>query len=130
MSELPKCRDGEIGRRSGLKIRRAQKACGGSIPPPGTTGQGQPIRSAFVRKDSDPLLGSGHCIRSGALIRNSVRTVKFHPHWILPSHREPSRRLALVNCSTKGHVLQSSDGRQQIDREPCLVHATTGPHFK
>jgi hypothetical protein len=29
-------RDGEIGRRSGLKIRRAQKACGGSIPPPGT----------------------------------------------------------------------------------------------
>ena len=30
------CRDGEIGRRSGLKIRRAQKACGGSIPPPGT----------------------------------------------------------------------------------------------
>ena len=32
-----KCRDGEIGRRSGLKIRRAQKACGGSIPPPGTT---------------------------------------------------------------------------------------------
>ena len=30
-------RDGEIGRRSGLKIRRAQKACGGSIPPPGTS---------------------------------------------------------------------------------------------
>jgi hypothetical protein len=29
-------RDGEIGRRSGLKIRRAQKACGGSIPLPGT----------------------------------------------------------------------------------------------
>src|SRR5579871_84807 len=30
-------RDGEIGRRSGLKIRRGQKPCGGSIPPPGTT---------------------------------------------------------------------------------------------
>ena len=30
------CRDGEIGRRSGLKIRRGQKPCGGSIPPPGT----------------------------------------------------------------------------------------------
>ena len=31
------CRDGETGRRSGLKIRRGQKPCGGSIPPPGTT---------------------------------------------------------------------------------------------
>ena len=31
------CRDGEIGRRSGLKIRRGQKPCGGSIPPPGTS---------------------------------------------------------------------------------------------
>ncbi len=30
-------RDGEIGRRSGLKIRRGQKPCGGSIPPPGTS---------------------------------------------------------------------------------------------
>jgi hypothetical protein len=29
------CPDGEIGRRSGLKIRRPQ-GCGGSSPPPGT----------------------------------------------------------------------------------------------
>src|SRR5579864_1187162 len=33
-------RDGEIGRRSGLKIRRGQKPCGGSIPPPGTSNFG------------------------------------------------------------------------------------------
>lgn len=30
----PICRDGEIGRRRGLKIRRGQKSCGGSIPLP------------------------------------------------------------------------------------------------
>ena len=30
------CRSGEIGRRKGLKIPRAQKACAGSIPASGT----------------------------------------------------------------------------------------------
>src|SRR5438045_330501 len=48
-------RDGETGRRSGLKIRRAQKACGGSIPPPGTTH----TRINTEHLDNSHLLGFG-----------------------------------------------------------------------
>jgi hypothetical protein len=64
-------RDGEIGRRSGLKIRRGQKPCGGSIPPPGTI---QPIHSRLVSTDSSRLPCIGHRLRSGAILAISAHT--------------------------------------------------------
>src|SRR5215467_13209446 len=42
------CRDGGIGRRSGLKIRRAQKARGGSSPPLGTMTRRDPSASLRI----------------------------------------------------------------------------------
>jgi hypothetical protein len=50
--------DGEIGRRSGLKIRRPQGR-GGSSPPPGTNKIKELIENSY--SDSERLFRSGGC---------------------------------------------------------------------
>src|ERR1700677_4849333 len=69
------CPDGEIGRRSGLKIRRPQGR-GGSSPPPGTSKIKQFLPPVGLRQSgSHPLVGSGYWIAEVEVIRLQ-RTVR------------------------------------------------------
>ena len=65
-------RDGEIGRRSGLKIRRSERTVGVRFPLPAPT---NPLTERSVRKNSSSGITRLWCTMFGQFYRNRARIV-------------------------------------------------------
>ena len=87
--------------RHGLTIRRGQKPCGGSIPPPGTN---QPTDRASVRKNNSSRVTLLKCTIFGQFFCNRART----------DFPQPQRMFAeqLLHCHVAASPLGSSSRRE------------------
>jgi hypothetical protein len=116
-------RDGEIGRRSGLKIRRGHKPCGGSIPPPGT----RPVeRENGTQQTYDPRRLSGVAVYQ-EVQREFSQGDRVHSRPRRGNCRLLTENLALSNelailAISKSRMDSGREVRFNISKHPHLDH--------